>query len=523
MFTLKDFTEIEYIKEFNLVTKNMNLDKGVINHISVIELPVDNFIRKNELVLTTAIGCYEDEEVFLKFVEDVYYSKAAGIVISAKKPYPLIPQSVIDFADEKDFHIIYIPWEYRFGEIIEIVVKILSRTMEEENNLFDRLQRELLFSYLNKQDISMAAKKIYKYINYHVVITNEDFTVKGSSYEKKEGEVFSFFDEETVTVGIYNNSIFYGYLIVLKKEKQESIFNMEQFEKYVVVPLSLWFNEERVIKQAKDRNKDDFIHKLISGGFKSEKGMAAEFARRNLRYNPPYTCIVGEALQKPFFETKSNEDIFHLSAIRTTAESILNSRFNEFYIPLVTIYENNIVIFTEGGLYEKEKDIHKFLDEIEHKLSFAFSSFNYFWGISEVSHEGTDFKKKYKNAKLALRICIDEKFKSNRGTYEDTSIFKILSNLLSDAEVLKDADMFFSGLFEQDNEKGKMFLKTLATFISNNYNLSKTAKDLNLHRQSLIYRMEKIEELMNISLHNHSDLFLAEVYSRLVYNYNEIS
>ncbi|MFQ7031480.1 MAG: helix-turn-helix domain-containing protein [Clostridium sp.] len=49
-----------------------------------------------------------------------------------------------------------------------------------------------------------------------------------------------------------------------------------------------------------------------------------------------------------------------------------------------------------------------------------------------------------------------------------------------------------------------------------NYNKSETARELNLHRQSLIYRLKKIEELTGLSLNDHDSLYLLESCLRLL-------
>ena len=62
-------------------------------------------------------------------------------------------------------------------------------------------------------------------------------------------------------------------------------------------------------------------------------------------------------------------------------------------------------------------------------------------------------------------------------------------------------------------------LKTLTEFIRTNYNTSQTARNLHIHRQSLLYRLEKIETLTNLSLDRHDDLFILEVFTRIFSSY----
>ena len=71
------------------------------------------------------------------------------------------------------------------------------------------------------------------------------------------------------------------------------------------------------------------------------------------------------------------------------------------------------------------------------------------------------------------------------------------------------------------NEKGSQMdlSKTLIEYIKCGCNTSLTAKNLNLHRQSLIYRLEKIESLTGMSLNSKKDLFLLEIFTRILFEY----
>ncbi|WP_370622741.1 PucR family transcriptional regulator ligand-binding domain-containing protein [Paraliobacillus ryukyuensis] len=64
-------TTISYVNN----TSGRKLHKtNKIEWISVIETPVENFIRQNEFVLTTGIVCHNDHELTLPLVRPLYSS-----------------------------------------------------------------------------------------------------------------------------------------------------------------------------------------------------------------------------------------------------------------------------------------------------------------------------------------------------------------------------------------------------------------------------------------------------------------
>ena len=60
-------------------------------------------------------------------------------------------------------------------------------------------------------------------------------------------------------------------------------------------------------------------------------------------------------------------------------------------------------------------------------------------------------------------------------------------------------------------ENEMYLIKTFTVYTKNKGNVSQTARELNLHRQSLLYRLRKIEALTKLSLIDPDDLFLLDL------------
>lgn len=94
---------------------------------------------------------------------------------------------------------------------------------------------------------------------------------------------------------------------------------------------------------------------------------------------------------------------------------------------------------------------------------------------------------------------------NNRGninkfmTINDLILYKSISTI--------SADKFFDYLVDIDSLKNldDNLLQTGFIFIENNLNISKTSQVLFLHRNTLIYRLEKIKEILGLDLKNFRD------------------
>ena len=74
-------------------------------------------------------------------------------------------------------------------------------------------------------------------------------------------------------------------------------------------------------------------------------------------------------------------------------------------------------------------------------------------------------------------------------------------------------------LVKYSDPSGIDLFGTLQMFMECNYNISQTARNLYIHRQSLLYRLSKIEELTGMSLHDHRSLFLLDIYAHIYAGY----
>jgi len=76
-------------------------------------------------------------------------------------------------------------------------------------------------------------------------------------------------------------------------------------------------------------------------------------------------------------------------------------------------------------------------------------------------------------------------------------------------------------LMKFDKENKTEFLKTLKAYIENNRNANVTSNKLNIHRSTLFYRFNKMQDLLGISLDNSNNLFNLELSFKIL-DYNNI-
>jgi DNA-binding PucR family transcriptional regulator len=145
MLTVLEALKLAPLQSSRLLTPKVK-DRTVLG-ISVIETPVESFVRPGELVLTTAMGLGRSPQRLEQFVLEVANANAAGLVIGVGAHIKRIPASVIARAERLGMPLIQMPWEERFSDVIEAVLrKLLSGEnleRERENLVWSLLQENV--------------------------------------------------------------------------------------------------------------------------------------------------------------------------------------------------------------------------------------------------------------------------------------------------------------------------------------------------------------------------------------------
>ncbi len=131
-------------------------------------------------------------------------------------------------------------------------------------------------------------------------------------------------------------------------------------------------------------------------------------------------------------------------------------------------------------------------------------------GISNTIHSLTEIGHCYKRALFSLAAAMFWNIPSVN--FDDLGFFQILFSS-SDPKMLKDIYQNSLGRLEQfDGAHGSDYTDTLRIFLLSDCNLLETASKMHIHRNTIIYRIKKIKELLGTELDNSKikfDLLMA--------------
>lgn len=523
-YTVKDILSEPELKEAILLTEEHSIAMLPIESVSVIEMPVENFVRKKELVLTTAMGCGSSNSLLLSFVKDVYKSGASALAIAIGRHVQSIPEEIIHFANDHQFPLIELPWEIRFSDIIQKTYKQINFWQEETLKKNDQLQKELLQSFLTNHSLSSALQLLAKHFQANILLTYGAEIFQSIPYPTNH-------QTDSIIYIITSKNIDKPTIIHLEDKTKLQIYpilNLQQESSYLTfelkdsaspqpwsviqqfaTTLQLWFQKQQTIQSTRHKEKEQFIQFLINGNWENKKFLFDKGASLNYEVNLPYVCVLGQpeynhdTKEEQYPSTSNPQLATKLNDISQFASKTINRKIIHSFI------RGKLVLFIEikNDACTIANQVLDIFDSSVEKGEIPLFS----WGIGE-NHGGFyTFHEGYKDCMTALEIGRNFKGIGQRSTYANTGIFRVLSVLVKDSASIEMMHNIIGKVASYDQEKGLDLLHTLAVYLKNHCNVSQTSRELSLHRQSLLYRLKKIETLTDRSLSNADDLFLLQL------------
>ncbi len=173
---------------------------------------------------------------------------------------------------------------------------------------------------------------------------------------------------------------------------------------------------------------------------------------------------------------------------------------------VISVGEYDIVLVKELK-NEDNKAVEKIATNIADTLSTEFY-IKVNIGISTIADNIKDLARAYKEAQLALEVGKVFDSEKNIISYDTMGIGRLIYQLPTTL-----CEMFLSEVFKKGgfDSLDRETLMTINCFFDNNLNVSETARKLFVHRNTLVYRLDKIRKLTGLDLREFEDAITFKV------------
>jgi sugar diacid utilization regulator len=165
------------------------------------------------------------------------------------------------------------------------------------------------------------------------------------------------------------------------------------------------------------------------------------------------------------------------------------------------VYNDQIIILisTDQAASSLKSDIEKLESFLEQNNMYA--------GMSQCFHKINHIRAYYKQAVKAVELGIYLKMGRPFIKYDDCSVYHVADICAHNHNLRRFCHPAVLKLEEYDRKNNTSYLKSLYYYLINNKNQLASAEALHIHRNTLIYRIKKIDLLVDIDWNDGETLF----------------
>lgn len=496
------------------------------------------WLAPGTLVLST--GYFFNDPSFTEdLIEKLVQKQCAGLGIKMNRYLTALPDPVKEQADRFHFPVFNVPFSSSMDQIANLIYR---RLFEEE---LSNAQKLTLF-YKNVTEAAFRFKSISKLLSIiqeaalaSIFLTDDSFEIIESSIMERDSQSqwsiplttghFLFGIEEIRAIKesfdrthmprlmhtsvchdqthcfeifpITNRSELLGFLVAVQEKNGLSAYNLIQNIESV---LSIVMLQLSVQTQKEASSRDLFFQKLLSGKLTSEMEIELFCRQNGISFKRPRTCLV--------FHDASYE------ALSIAKRRAFERKFFALAVPALsengcmvfhTVFQTSFVCFLLWNTNETAKDLlKKSISQAAHCCQFLSSqAFCLQVGVSEVLSGALTIRAGFDQAQSALQIGSLLHPDESCFSYEKDWIFQKLLHHFSQAELMDIYKQYLGVLEDYDTQNQSELLPTLESYLEHFLNTAQTAKALYIHRNTMIYRIGQIEELLGIDLADSDTIY----------------
>lgn len=238
--------------------------------------------------------------------------------------------------------------------------------------------------------------------------------------------------------------------------------------------------------RSKNSQLATLFQNIMSGNAYDQTAFEKELKQMNWSQNSTY-CLVHI---KP-----SSQDIYH-----TTTTYFCNVIMQDFRQTFAFSHVQSILVIINLDHLNEPRDVYfKKFNRMIKEGNFRVGYSNYCTGLK-------DLKDYFREAEIALEI--GSRYDPAKSTHKFCDI--VLPYMLNQISHELPGRLLVSPILlrlqKYDLKNHTDYVKTLEVFLNNNLNALQTAKDLFIHRATIVYRLERIKEIGKTDLKNKNDL-----------------
>lgn len=524
--TVEELLQLASLSNVKLLGGANGLNREV-KWFHIIDIPqIAYWLKEGDMLFTSGYALHMNPEIMEGLIESLNEKGVSALLIAENLYLKEIPAKMIADADKYDFPIFTFPPETTLRNITHQVAELLLKNNDEFFAKYDIFQQDTLNIVLKgKAPLQQLVKLLTCKIGEDVLLLDEFGRIMAAGYVKGDRDEFlrnfrrNISSEETVNLenpvtGYYKKSYFYYHL----RYNQQNVFlvvlnNIEHFNiierifiKNIVATIASLISNSETLKNSKLIAQIPLLESILYGQYASEELVYSKTEEQGWNMDASHFAVVFDTNN---FNRRIVKGDMNERQIKDFKNEIINELIDMIkrIQGIYPVIRQELVFTTIFKLTttKSESRIIQSCYEIIYYIKKKYE-INLLIGFSSIGKELSGLPSKLIEAKEVIEIIKDMK-DTQLATYDQVSLDIIVNRVIMDADLKQTFIKKMLVLAEYDIQYSSDLIHTLRLLVNNQGNVAETARSLNVHRNTIKYRMQKIEEILGISL-SSANVFL---------------
>jgi len=550
MFTIADMLKLPDIQEIRLLAGSSGVENG-ISRTNIMDNP-DTFdwLISGELVLSTGYIFRDDEALQRLIVRRLAEIGCSGLAIKTNRYLSSVPACMVEVAEELHFPLLELPYGHSLSTISEIVNRQIYQPQEDRLAQTMAVQRQLTVASLKPGSLREIVRIAVGRMNNPILVLDSNwrllawedcpqnpFPLEEVLALKRKAAVLprEFTEGMPKTLDMFRkpitrhyslenhhqivcrvvplavlDSAAYGYIVVWETVRTldtDDYMTLEQIAVSVVIERI----RVREMEEAKVRLRRDFFDDLLSGNIESLAAVRSLAELHGIKPDIPYRCLMvryawEDAKGTDGTPQKLDTDAGLCAEICTRTAKNLGSS-------VITIPHGVYVVLLFGLPPRQDRDdrVRQYVEALHDALCAHFPAQNFLIVVSAVAENITGISDAYRDVQSLSRVLRGTAAPGPAAFVEDYSVFSLLERHIDRQDLADFAYKALGELIRYDEENRSHLLKTLDVYFSKLENITEVAKQMYIHRNTCVYRLEKIKAILHDDFSNPMKLLRYQI------------
>ncbi|WP_312112738.1 PucR family transcriptional regulator [Brevibacillus reuszeri] len=477
-----------------------------IYYMTSMEMPdLTGFLRPNELIITTGYSVRNEPALISRLLDEMHQTGCSAIGIKTRKVIQEIPQEALYKSELYGIPLFDIPLENSFIDMTHAVIdQILNRQafmlreVREVNQQFTNL-------VLNRRTTELVVL-IGHLLSCEVAVLKENGEIESCTSHFQEAEVLV---KRAVQVG----SRIMGHIAITRELKEQDRFEQMCLDHAVTV-LAIEFTIRQSQQLQREREQESFMVELFSGSSHQEDLLRYRAKQLGISLRAFYYVIIVRITDKTGQDLSRQEEqhtLLYNHFLQKINKPGMNTRKG-------VVINDSMIVLCSSVHQEVEKqreDAEALLRELLSHEEELVADVQLTVGIGGARQMLVEVPASSMEAHRALSIGQHTLPKQRIVHFYEV----LVEDLLLDAAGHPVLQMLTSILIEPivtyDKEYGTELVATLSAFLKSGGNTKRVAEELFIHRNSVLYRLERIGEILQIDVNDPEVRFRLDVAMRV--------